>query len=68
MFTAPKKLLVVSDSNEMELRDDIIVKKSGERQLVYVYTKSFTKDGLMLPISENDLRNNLKNNIFKSIE
>jgi hypothetical protein len=57
----PKKLICVSDSNELELVRTI---KGKEMSYEYKFTKSETKKGMMT-ISEENLKTNLKREIFK---
>lgn len=57
----PKKIKIISDDNELELSEVLSVKK-----LIivnYIYTKSETKFGMILPLSEEDLEKILKKNI-----
>jgi hypothetical protein len=58
----PKKLICVSDSNELELIRTI---KGKEITYEYQFTKSETKKGMLMTISEEQLKTNLKREIFK---
>jgi len=58
----PKKLLIPSDSNELELVRTI---KGKEIIYEYKFTKSETKLGMLMTISEEQLNKNLKREIFK---
>jgi hypothetical protein len=58
----PKKLICVSDSNELELVRTI---KGKEITYEYQFTKSETKKGVLMTISEENLKTNLKREIFK---
>jgi hypothetical protein len=58
----PKKLICVSDSNELELVRTI---KGKELNYEYKFIKSETKKGMLMTISEENLKTNLKREIFK---
>lgn len=58
----PKKLIIPSDSNELELVRTI---KGKEITYEYQFTKSETKKGMLMTISEENLNKNLKQKIFK---
>jgi hypothetical protein len=60
----PKKLICVSDSNELELVRTI---KGKELSYEYQFTKSETKKGMLMTISESNLEKNIRREIFKSI-
>jgi hypothetical protein len=60
----PEKLLILSDSNELEYVQPI---KGKEIIYEYKFTKSETKKGMLMTISEEQLNKNLKREIFKSI-
>jgi hypothetical protein len=59
----PQKLLIPSDDNELTFSK--IVGK--EKHLEYTYTKSVTKLGTTLTISQEDVDKKIKNQIFKTI-
>jgi hypothetical protein len=59
----PKKLICVSDSNELELVRTI--KTKTELSYEYQFTKSETKKGMLMTITEENLKTNLKREIFK---
>ena len=56
-----KKLLIPSDNNELEYVQTI---KGKEILHEYKFTKSVTKEGLIMTISETELQKNLKKKIF----
>jgi hypothetical protein len=58
----PKKLIIPSDSNELELVRTI--KTKTELSYEYQFTKSETKKGMLMTISEENLNKNLKQKIF----
>jgi hypothetical protein len=58
----PKKLIIPSDSNELELVRTI---KGKEISYEYQFTKSETKKGMLMTISDENLKTNLKREIFK---
>lgn len=60
----PKKLLIPSDGNELELVRTI---KGKEISYEYRFTKSETKKGMLMTISEENLKTNLKREIFKDL-
>jgi hypothetical protein len=60
----PQKLICVSDSNELELVRTI---KGKELSYEYQFTKSETKKGMLMTISESNLEKNIRREIFKSI-
>jgi hypothetical protein len=60
-MTAPNKILIPSDSNEMTL---VRTLKDKEISYEYQFTKSLTKEGLIMTISEDQLNKNLKQKIF----
>lgn len=57
----PQKLLVPSDENILELVQTI---KGKELKHEYEYTKSETKKGMRVIFSEEELKKNLKKEIF----
>lgn len=59
----PKKLICPTDSNELEY-----VQTINGKEIIYEYkfTKSETKLGMLMTISEEQLNKNLRNKIFKS--
>jgi len=57
----PKKLIIPSDSNELEYVQTI---KGTEIIYEYKFTKSETKLGMLMTISEEQLNKNLKQKIF----
>jgi hypothetical protein len=57
----PKKLICPTDSNELELVRTI---KGKEITYEYQFTKSETKKGMLMTISEEQLNKNLRNKIF----
>jgi hypothetical protein len=59
----PKKLIIPSDNNELELVRTI---KGKEIIYEYKFTKSETKKGMLMTISEENLKTNLKREIFKT--
>ena len=59
----PKKLICVSDSNELEYVQTI---KGKEIIYEYKFTKSQTKLGMLMTISEEQLNKSLKREIFKT--
>ena len=61
----PKKLLIPSDSNEIEFTG--IVKDKKENLYEYEYTKSTMKKGMKVTFTEAVLTKFLKNEIFKPI-
>lgn len=61
----PNKILCVSDNNEL-VYDGIVPIKGKPSMYIYKYVKSVTKKG-MFAMTENELRNYLKNNIFMAI-
>ena len=58
----PKKLICPTDSNELEYIQTI---KGKEIIYEYKFTKSETKLGMLMTISEENLKTNLKREIFK---
>lgn len=62
-MTAPNKILIQSDNNEMTLVRTM--KTKTEITYEYQFTKSETKEGLIMTISEENLIKNLKREIFK---
>lgn len=56
-----KKLLIPSDNNELEYVQTI---KGKEILHQYKFTKSATKKGLIMTITEDQLNKNLKQKIF----
>lgn len=56
-----KKLLIPSDNNELEYVQTI---KGKEILHQYKFTKSVTKEGLIMTITEEQLKLNLKREIF----
>jgi hypothetical protein len=58
----PKKLIIPSDSNELELIRTI---KGKEITYEYKFTKSETKKGMLMTITDENLKTNLKREIFK---
>jgi hypothetical protein len=58
----PKKLICVSDNNELELVRTI---KGKELSYEYQFTKSETKKGMLMTINDENLKTNLKREIFK---
>ena len=58
----PEKLICPTDSNELELVRTI---KGKEIIYEYKFTKSETKKGMLMTISEEQLNKNLKREIFK---
>jgi hypothetical protein len=61
----PKKLICVSDNNELELVRTI---KGKELSYEYQFTKSETKKGMLMTINDENLKTNLKREIFKDVE
>ena len=59
----PEKLICPSDSNELEYVQTI---KGKEIIYEYKFTKSETKLGMLMTISEEQLNKNLKREIFKT--
>jgi hypothetical protein len=59
---APNKIIILSDSNELELVRTI---KGKEIIYEYQFTKSETKKGMLMTITEENLKTNLKREIFK---
>jgi hypothetical protein len=60
---APNKIIILSDSNELELVRTI---KGKEIIYEYQFTKSETKKGMLMTINEEQLNKNLKREIFKN--
>jgi hypothetical protein len=60
---APNKIIILSDSNELELVRTI---KGKEIIYEYKFTKSETKKGMLMTINEEQLNKNLKREIFKN--
>ena len=58
----PKKLLIPTDSNELEYVQTL---KGKELMYEYRFTKSETKLGMLMTITEDQLNQNLKKQIFK---
>ena len=58
----PKKLLIPTDSNELEYVQTL---KGKELIYEYKFTKSETKLGITMTITEDQLNQNLKKQIFK---
>jgi hypothetical protein len=56
-----KKLLIPSDNNELEYVQTI---KGKEILHQYKFTKSETKEGMLMTITEEQLNKNLKQKIF----
>jgi hypothetical protein len=56
-----KKLLIPSDENELEYVQTI---KGKEILHQYKFTKSETKEGVLMTITEDQLNKNLKQKIF----
>ena len=56
----PEKILIPSDENVIEL---VQISKT---ELRYKFTKSETKKGMLMTISEENLNKNLKKEIFKN--
>ena len=57
----PQKLICPTDSNELEL-----VRITKDNLYEYKFTKSETKLGMLMTISEEQLNKNLKREIFKT--
>jgi hypothetical protein len=57
----PQKLLIPSDGNILELAQTI---KGKELNYEYKFTKSETKKGMLMTISEENLNKNIKAKIF----
>jgi hypothetical protein len=60
----PNKLLIPTDSNELEL---VRIIKGKENNYEYKFTRSETKLGMLMTMSEEQLKNNLRKNIIKTI-
>lgn len=58
----PKKLIILSDNNELEF---VRIIKAKEIIYEYRFTKSETKLGMLMTFSEKQLEKELKNKIFK---
>jgi Tat protein secretion system quality control protein TatD with DNase activity len=58
----PNKLLIHTDSNILEL-----VRITKENNYEYKFTRSETKLGMLMTMSEEQLKNNLRKNIIKTI-
>jgi hypothetical protein len=56
-----KKLLIPSDNNELEYVQTI---KGKEVLHQYKFTKSETKEGMLMTLSDDQLNKNLKQKIF----
>jgi hypothetical protein len=61
----PQKLIIPSDGNILELVQTI---KGKELNYEYKFIKSETKKGMLMTISEENLKTNLKREIFKNVE
>ena len=59
----PAKILIVTDSNELEYSETKLVSKVP--MLYYRYTKSITKLDTLLPLTNEQLEKMIKNNIAK---
>lgn len=61
-FIPPKKIIVLSDKNELTFRDTL--KPVGSVALIYcyAYTKSKTKLGEILGLNQEDLKKFIKQN------
>lgn len=67
-FTIPKKLLITSDDSEIKLVKTIPKDKNRkEETYLYEFTKSITKENTQFEMTEQQLKNNLKN-FFKEIK
>jgi hypothetical protein len=55
----PNKLLIPTDKNELEL-----VRITKENNYEYKFTRSETKLGMLMTMSEEQLKNNLKRKIM----
>lgn len=60
-MTPPKLLTVATDNNELELIRTI---KGKENIYEYKFTKSETKKGMLMTLSESQLESELKKKIF----
>ncbi len=65
-FTPPSRILIKSDSNEIELRQEIKDKKQGVLYL-YQFTKSKENLNSYFEIKESDLKKNLENKVFTEL-
>lgn len=63
-MTPPQKLIIPTDSNILELVRTI---KGKELNYEYRFIKSETKKGMLMTISEENLKTNLKREIFKDL-
>lgn len=61
-MTAPNKILIPSDMNELEKIETIKTKEGITHK--FKFTKSVTKEGLIMTITEDQLNKNLKQKIF----
>lgn len=59
----PQKLICPTDNNELEYVQTI---KGKEITYEYQFIKSETKKGMLMTISEENLKTNLKREIFKT--
>lgn len=57
----PNKLIIPSDGNELQL---VRTLKGKETIYEYQFTKSETKEGLIMTITDEQLNKNLKQKIF----
>ena len=68
----PNNITIPSDSSELEYVRTVTHNSKGEKLkeifYEYSYIVSKSKVGLSLPITESQMGNNLKNNIFKVCE
>lgn len=60
-MTGPDKLLIASDDNILELVRTI---KGKETIYEYQFTKSETKEGMLMTLTEKQLEENLRKGIF----
>lgn len=74
MFSAPQKLLCVSDDNELSFvmeEGDVLSKGKKniivDRKFTYEFTKSITKLNTEITFTENELKKLIVNSIFKEI-
>jgi hypothetical protein len=65
------KLLIQSDGNKLEYVRTVTKDSKGVKLATphheYIYTYSSSKLGMILPITQNEIDNKIKNEIFKPI-
>lgn len=64
LMIVPQKFRMISDNNELEFLETIKPKKTGEVHYVFKYSKSETKLGLLLGLTEPEIEKLISNNLI----